>query len=339
MNVLITAGSRRVPLVQAFQSVLRTEQHGQVVVSDVDATSPAVHVAHRAYRVPLSTDPGYVDALLDICLAERIRLVVPTVDDELEIVADARSRFAEVGATVACSPAPTAALCNDKYRTCQHLIACDVDAAATWLADDLPLDVPDLLFVKPRVGRGGVGAFAIRNRRERDFFLSYVANPVVQEFLQPPEYTIDMLCDWSGRPLSIVPRQRTVIRSGVSDRGRTVKSDALERLAQRVAATIPFQGPVNIQCRMRGETPVVFEINPRFSGGIPLTIAAGANFPSLLVRLARGERVEPTLGAFRSELWMTKYDAALFLPSEGLHLRTLSKQGPSAIASAQAEVA
>ena len=30
---------------------------------------------------------------------------------------------------------------------------------------------------------------------------------------------------------------------------------------------------------MRGDWPVVFEINPRFSGGIPLTIAAGADFP------------------------------------------------------------
>lgn len=326
MNVLITAGSRRVPLVQAFQSVLRAEPHGHVIVTDVDATSPAVHVAHRAYRVPLSTDPGYVDALLDICLAERIRLLVPTVDDELEIVAEARSRFAAVGTIVACSPAPTAALCNDKYATCRHLLERHVDAAATWLPDNLPAVIPDLLFVKPRVGRGGVGAFTIRNERERDFFLGYVANPVIQEFLQPPEYTIDMLCDWSGRPLSIVPRQRTVIRSGVSDRGRTVRSDALESLAIAVASAMPFQGPVNIQCRMRGETPVVFEINPRFSGGIPLTIAAGAHFPAMLVRMALGEQVAPALGAFRSELWMTKYDAALFLPAEGLQLRALSKR-------------
>jgi carbamoyl-phosphate synthase large subunit len=326
MNVLITAGSRRVPLVQAFQSVLRTEHHGRVVVTDVDPTSPAVHVAHRAYRVPLSTDAGYIDALLDICVAERIRLLVPTVDDELEVVAEARSRFAAVGTIVACSPAATAALCNDKYATCRHLIDNGVEAAETWLPDNLPGDTRSLLFIKPRIGRGGVDAFLIRNVRERDFFLGYVANPVVQEFLQPPEYTIDMLCDWTGRPLSIVPRQRTVIRSGVSDRGRTVRSDALESLAIRVASAVPFQGPVNIQCRMRGETPVVFEINPRFSGGIPLTIAAGAHFPSMLVRMALGEQLTPALGAFRSELWMTKYDAALFLPAEGLQLHALSKR-------------
>jgi carbamoyl-phosphate synthase large subunit len=323
MNILITAASRRVPLVQAFQSVLRTERRGRVIVTDVNATSPAVHVAHRAYRVPLATDPGYVDALLAICAAEQIRLVVPTVDDELEIVAEARPRFATLGALIACSSAETAALCNDKYRTCTHLRAHGVEAAATWLPHALPEDLPDLLFIKPRVGRGGVGAYIIRNRRERDFFIEYVANPVIQEFLQSPEYTIDLLCDWNGRPLSIVPRERTVIRSGVSDRGRTVRSAPLEKLAVDVAAAIPFQGPVNIQCRMRGDAPVVFEINPRFSGGIPLTIASGANFPSMLVRLALAETVAPALGDFRHDLWMTRYDAALFLPTEGLQLPAL----------------
>jgi len=325
MNVLITAASRRVPLVQAFQSVLRTEHGGRVIVTDVDPSSPAVHVAHRAYRVPLATHPEYIDALLDVCVNEEIGLLVPTVDDELEVVARARVRFTDIGVSVACSPDSTAALCNDKYATCHHLADHGVEAARTWLPGQIPDDAPELLFIKPRVGRGGVGAFTIRNRRERDFFLEYVASPVVQEYLQAPEYTVDMLCDWNGEPIFIVPRERTVIRSGVIDRGRTVKNDALQALALAVAAAIRFQGPVNIQCRMRGDVPVVFEINPRFSGGIPLTVAAGANFPSALVRMARGESLSPRLGEFRPNLWMTKYDAALFLPAEGVQLTSLDR--------------
>lgn len=323
MNILITAGSRRVPLVQAFQDVLRAEGRGRVVVTDVDPSSPSVHVAQRAYRVPYSTDAGYVDALLDICVAEGIRLVVPTVDDELEVVAAARRRFAAVGAIVACSPPETAALCNDKYATCTHLRRSGIDAAQSWLPLELPDELPELLFIKPRVGRGSVGAHLIRNRRERDFFLGYVADPVVQEFLLAPEYTIDMLCGWDRRVLSIVPRERTVIRSGVSDRGRTVRNAALERLALAVADAIPFEGPVNIQCRMRGDVPVVFEINPRFSGGIPLTIAAGAHFPAMLVHLARGAAVAPSIGRYRDDVWMTKYDAALFLPADRVQLEPL----------------
>src|SRR4051794_33154612 len=65
-NVLITAASRRVPLVDAFQRVLR-ETGGRVIVTDVNAMSPAVHVADAAFRVPLATEPGYVESLETLC--------------------------------------------------------------------------------------------------------------------------------------------------------------------------------------------------------------------------------------------------------------------------------
>jgi carbamoyl-phosphate synthase large subunit len=171
------------------------------------------------------------------------------------------------------------------------------------------------LFVKPRGGRGGIGAFAVRNRKELEFFAGYVDNPVVQEYLDGPEYTLDMLCD-RGRPLSIVPRERVVIRSGVMDRGRTVLSQPLIDLARACARALEFHGAVNIQCRMVAGVPTVFEINPRFSGGIPPTIEAGADFPNMLVQLALGRKVRPSIGKFTDGLWMTSYEASIFVPAE-----------------------
>src|SRR5699024_1861977 len=56
LTILLTAGSRRVPLVQAFRSALRSlGLPGAVIVTDVNPLSPAVHVADRAYRVPMAT--------------------------------------------------------------------------------------------------------------------------------------------------------------------------------------------------------------------------------------------------------------------------------------------
>ena len=97
------------------------------------------------------------------------------------------------------------------------------------------------------------------------------------------------------------------------DRGRTVKDSALIALAEACAAVLPFAGAVNIQCRVVDGRPVVFEINPRFSGGIPLTIAAGADFPAMLVRLAAGQRLMPSIGRFTDDLWMTNYETSVFL--------------------------
>src|SRR5262245_48879893 len=89
MNVLMTAASRRVALAHAFQAALRP-YGGRLLVTDVDPSSPAVHVADRAYRVPYWGDPQYIPELLRICSAEHVRLVVPTIDDELESLAAAR---------------------------------------------------------------------------------------------------------------------------------------------------------------------------------------------------------------------------------------------------------
>jgi carbamoyl-phosphate synthase large subunit len=313
LNVLLTAGSRRVPLVQAFQRAVRARGGGRVIVTDVNPLSPAVYHADRSYAAPWSTDAAYLDALLDICRLERVRLLVPTIDDELTRVAEARDLFAAHGVRVVVSPPETTSICNDKQRTCDTLRAAGVAAARTMAPADLPAVPIFPLFIKPRAGRGGVAAYPVRTRRELDFFLDYVPDPVVQTYLDGPEYTIDLLCDFEGRPLSIVPRERVVIRAGVVDRGRTVADDRLMAVGAACADVLPFAGPANIQCRVVDGVPVVFEINPRFSGGIPLTIAAGADFPQMVVDLALGRTVKPALGRFTADLWMTSYETSVFV--------------------------
>ncbi len=313
-NVLITAASRRVPLVQAFQRALaESGRGGAVVVTDVNPLSPAVYVADQAFRVPLATDPGYIDQIVNIAVAEGVGLVIPTIDDELPVFGRALDRFAERGICVAVSAPDTTELCDDKHRTCLALSTQGIAAAPSWLPGRLPADPPFPLFIKPRRGRGGVGAHAVRNRRELEFFLDYVPDPVVQAYLDGPEFTIDMLCDFGGRPLSVVPRRRDVIRAGVIDRGCTVRDARLIDVALACAGALSLVGAVNIQCRIVDGRPVVFEINPRFSGGIPLTIAAGADFPRMLLDLAWGRPVRPAIGRFRDGLWMTSFESAFFL--------------------------
>ena len=320
LNVLITAASRRVPLVHAFKRALARTGGGAVIVTDVNPLSPAVYAADRAYRVPMATESAYIDEIRTICENERIGLVVPTIDDELIPFATVVPEFANDGIRVAVSPIETNTICNDKYLTCRTLITRGIEAAPSFLPDELPTPPGFPLFIKPRFGRGSVGAFPVRSSRELAFFTDYVADPVVQTYLDGPEFTIDMLCDFNGRPLSIVPRERVVIRAGVTDRGRTVDDRRLIDLAATCASALAFTGAVNIQCRSVGCRPVIFEINPRFSGGIPLTIEAGADFPRMLVDLTLGHAVPATIGHFRANLWMTSYETSTFLDESRITL-------------------
>jgi carbamoyl-phosphate synthase large subunit len=319
LNILVTAASRRVPLVRAFQHALaRLGVRGAVVATDVNPLSPAVHVADHAFRVPLSSDPGYIDTILDVCRRERIGLVVPTIDDELELFGASLGRFAALGVRVSASPAQTAAICNDKHATSVHLRRHGVSAAEAWLPKALPAELRFPLFVKPRIGRGSVGAFPTPDRRALEFFLDYVEDPIVQEYLDGPEFTIDVFCDFDGNAIAVVPRERVVIRAGVIDRGRTSRDPALLDLGMACARALRFAGAVNIQCRVVRGVPTVFEINPRFSGGIHLSIAAGADFPGWLVEMVLGRTVAPRIGSFTDNLWMTSYESAIFLDASRL---------------------
>jgi carbamoyl-phosphate synthase large subunit len=332
LNVLVTAGSRRVPLVQAFQRALRATGGGDVIVADVNPLSPSVYVADRSYRVPMATDASYVDALLAICEAEHVGLLIPTIDDELTTLSEASDRFAGKGVRVTVSPAAATRACNDKYETSRLLEARGIAVAPTLLPTNLPSPLPLPLFIKPRTGRGGVGAFAVRTERELDFFRDYVSDPVLQPFLDGPEFTIDVLSDFDGSPISIVPRERAVIRAGVVDRGRTVRDSLLLALGMECARAIRAVGAINIQCRVVGGVPTVFEINPRFSGGIPLTIAAGADFPRWLVQLARGRRVTPQIGRFQDGLWMSSYETSVFVADEAVGFSSVRPDSISEVA-------
>ena len=79
------------------------------------------------------------------------------------------------------------------------------------------------------------------------------------------------------------------------------------------AQTEALQGTLNAIAR----TDPQYACNSRFSGGIPLTIQAGADFPAMLLRLALGRKVEPAIGAFKDDLWMTSFEQSFFVGRKG----------------------
>jgi len=117
INVLITAASRRVPLVRAFRSAVRRFGGGRVITTDINPLSPALYFGHKHHIVPLITDRNYIPIIESVCDAEEVNLIIPTIDDELPIFGRVLDRFAQLGITIAASSEQTSTTCNDKYAT------------------------------------------------------------------------------------------------------------------------------------------------------------------------------------------------------------------------------
>lgn len=315
LNILVTAASRRVALIRGFRHALdQLEAGGAVVSTDINPLSPGLYVSDRYHFAPLTDDPGYSARLMEICQLEKITAIVPTIDNELELMGELKQEFAQQGIHIIISSKKTSEICNDKWQTFKFFRQQGIDTPETWLPEKLPSfsskDFP--LFLKPRFGRGSIGTYAIHDQRELDFFLDYVDNPIVQEFLPGKEYTLDTFCDLEGNVISVVPRERLWVRSGVMDKGRTENNQQLIDIGVRVAKDLKAAGPINIQVKFSGGKAMVFEVNPRFSGGIPLTIKSGAPFPLWLCKLLLGEKLEPRLGEFESGLVMMSYEDNVF---------------------------
>jgi carbamoyl-phosphate synthase large subunit len=326
INVLITAASRRVPLVRAFRNAVEKNGRGRVITTDVNPLSPALYFGHKHHIVPLTTDRYYIPIIEGICDAEEVDLIIPTIDDELPIFGRALDRFKQLGIAVAVSSEQTSLVCNDKYETSLFCEKNGIRTPATRLAANVDfgsLRYP--VYVKPRFGRGSVNVFEVNNETQLRLFLDYVPDAIVQDRLAGKEFTVDVLSDFTGKVLSIVPRERLVIRAGVSDKGITRNNDEVIAFAKEAAEKLRIIGPANIQCKWDGSSVTLIEVNPRFSGGIPLTIAAGADFTTWLVQLAAGIEVTPQIGKFQDALAMMSFEESIFATETELRMTKAEK--------------
>lgn len=317
-GVLVSSAGRRGALVQLLRQTLRElGLTGEVAASDQSPLSAAFHLADRGELVPPQTDPGFIDALLEICERRRIRLLIPTHDGELPILAAARTRFGAVGTTVAVSsPAAVAigrdkvathAFCNEHgFPTVRQASRAEVLAAAA--------DWPWPLVAKPRFGSAAIGVSAVTTPSE----LAAIARDdlVVQTVARGTEHTVDVLVLRDGIARCAVPRRRIEVRAGEVAKAVTVREPGLEALALAVVDALPAPyGALNVQIfrdAATGELAVI-EINARFGGGFPLAHEAGARFPRWLIEDIAGLRSTVT-DDWRANLTMLRYDAAVYLP-------------------------
>ena len=307
MNVLISSAGRRTTLVRAFRRVLAPRQ-GSVVAGDVDPLAPALLKADYSELMPPLNSPEYSSRLLELCQRRQIALVVPTIDTELALLAALRDEFAPSGITVLVSAMELIDATSDKRKTEAVFTARGVRTPRSWMPGELGTDLPELLFVKPNRGSASVETFLVPRERV-DAVLPMVSDPVIQEYIEAPEITVDALLDLTGEVIHLVPRIRLKTVGGESVQGVTMPDEPIRDWlleVLRVVSSLGGRGPVTIQAFLTPDAPTLIEVNPRFGGGFPLTLEAGGDYPMWIVEMVEGHKVEPRLGEYRKGLFMTR---------------------------------
>lgn len=313
-TILFTAIGRRVELIKAFKTSF-AQKNIEARVLGVD-TNPllasAGYFLDKVFPVPRVSEAGYFTLLLEICQMEKVDVLVPLFEPEFPILDEQRQDFLDIGTFVLLSNKNALQICSDKFNTYKFFNENGIKTPATWLASTLSGDVSFPLFVKPSFGMGSQGAKKVLSSLELDSALQYSEDMIVQQYISGTEYTLDVLCDFEGRALSVVPRERLEVRSGEVSKGKTVDRPDLIQQAVYIVEKLGGIGPLTLQCMDTGSEVYWIEINPRFGGGVPLAIQAGVDYPNLLYRLNQGERIIPLLGQYQKNLAMLRYDEAVY---------------------------
>jgi len=309
-----------VELVRAFHAAYKQlGLNGRIVGTDIDPLAPAMQEVDVPIIVPRHTDSCFIQSLVDTCRGEEISAVFPLIDPDIPLLAEHRDCIEAVGAEVVVVGRDAAQVCGDKWATNSFFRKIGIACPRSWINENLSRNEIEFpLFVKPRNGSAAVDTYKINNERELDFFREYVSDPIFQEFLPGPEITSDIVCDFKGRLLSIVSRQRIAVRGGEVVKGFTIFDERINDACEQIASSLPAVGPITVQCMMKDDMPHFIEINGRLGGGVPLAIAAGIDVPAMLLDLSRGRRVNPCKpGEYVHGLHITRFDQSFFTTTKG----------------------
>ena len=326
LTVLVSACGA--PGTAALMRALRQngEREIRIVGTDMGELAIGRHLGDSFHRVPAGSDPGFADAMLEVCRSESVNAVLPQSSFDLLGLAEAKERFEGIAVLVSSPEAIHRS--NDKAETYELLDRIGVRGpawrrvsggeAVAGAAHELGYPEVDVC-MKPVFSSGSRGFRVLSASADRHEQL-LTNRPGVAEALRledllellgddPTELLVMELATGKERTIDGIaiegriglghPKTREAMRAGLAMYFETLDDAELMDTAGKIVAELRLDHFFNIQ--LVGEH--VIEINPRIS---TIVYQPDLNLPYLGVKHALGEISEEELRALASRVRPTR---------------------------------
>ncbi len=327
IKILFTSVGRRVELMQAFHKAADELNADLTIVgADIVTDAPALQFCDETKIVCRIKDEQYIPQLLKICEQENIDGLIPTIDTDLLLLAENKHKFEAMGTKVLISAVDKVKLCRDKNYTADYFISLG-------LKSPLPVNTVEKYeeevrkgtvgfpaFIKPKDGSSSIDAYKVKSIEDLRVYAEKIGDYIIQPFISGREYTIDIFCDYEGNPVYITPRERIAVRAGEVLKTRITQDDTMIAEMQTLIKDFKPRGQITVQL-IRDEVTgddYYIEINPRFGGGAPLSIKAGADSAKAVIRMLCGEKLEYVAKAAKDGAVYSRFDQSVCV-DEGLN--------------------
>ena len=215
-------------------------------------------------KVPPANDPDFVSELERLARQSPCDLVIPTVSEELPILAD---RWDRDGIPIMLGSSNSIRIADDKFASCEHLrfrgIAVPGYRLPSWKSDGLGWP----LISKPRIGRGGREVVV---HESENTLQALDDGYILQEFIPSTEFAPNIYYN-DDRSTCIVLKKTKLKQGIVGNASAVMRVDEpdIAELALDAAEAIGLSGPIDMDIRRRWDgTAVVLDVNARFGANI-----------------------------------------------------------------------
>ncbi len=320
MKIVFTSVGRRVELVQAFRNAANELNISLTIIgADVTDSAPALQFCDKTEIVCKIKEPNYIPTLLDICNREKVDCLIPTIDTDLLLLANHKADFERIGTKVLISAPEKVAICRDKNYTAEYFLSLGLNS---------PLPVNDVVkyeqgievgtfgfpaFIKPKDGSSSIDAYRVDRLADLKTYAQKIGDYIIQPFIAGREFTIDIFCDYEGNPVYITPRERLAVRAGEVLKTKITQDEKMiEEMLTLIKDYKPC-GQITVQLiheEITGDNYYI-EINPRFGGGAPLSIKAGADSAKAVLKMLQGESLSYMPKAAKDGLIYCRFDQSV----------------------------
>jgi carbamoylphosphate synthase large subunit len=280
-NILVTAagggaGINALKLLSKYNNL-------SLYATDIDKlASGQVFAKEFKTMSPFLLQKEYKKELRNLVEEWKINYIIPTLQEELEDIEDIVS---DMKVKLLLSSKETIKICCNKREFYLWIQKHFPEFLINWTTlDNLEalgnFKDSDTIFVKPTKGRGSSNCYLLDNKTIKTFInnAKNLKEWVAMEYMPGSEWTVDCYIKKDGEIAFTVPRKRLRILDGVSLKGTTINNKKIIENTKKIINKLNFKGPICVQWIEDVDgTPKIMEINPRFSGGGLITVAAGAD--------------------------------------------------------------
>lgn len=308
-----------------FIRAIKSDPDMPVHLTGMDSNPNVVakHYVDSFYSIKTSPEntESYTNDLLEVCKKESIQVLLPSADEEVLAVSLHADKFKALGIQCSVEPKETVLMLRDKIKTFQTLEAAGLDIpkyCSVQSTEDVKrfadlVGYPDQPFIlKPNTGRGARGLFVLDasctelergseargyDKASLDLFLSLaqkepnlITDQMAMEMLYGNVHDVDCLSD-QGKPVCILVRERLTTNQfsrGVEGH-EIIENDSMKAFVTQAIQVLNFNNCNDFDFLVTKDgKPGLIEINPRWSGSVIAGVAAGVNYPNMLIRKLMG---------------------------------------------------